>query len=106
MLEAGTEVFIERAGSGFMKVQGYSGTVLTNEQALKFKEEGVFIEGLDIDEEGVFFVEIHGFIYEDDEGENSDLEEDERTVEYECGSIWAVRSDEKTRYIIKNIDNA
>lgn len=104
MYQVGEKLFIEKAGSGFRKIEGYSGTVLSSEEALLLEKEGTFIEGLDSNEEGVFFIEIESFIYKDDEEDEEDEEEeeeeeDEREVEYDAGSIWAVREDEQTKFV-------
>lgn len=116
MLQTGTEVFIEKAGSGWRKIEGYSATVISADEALKFYQEGGFIEGIDIerlnlekidrtnlDKEGIFFVEVGGLIFKDDEGENSDLDEEEREVEFDTDTVWAVKEDEHTVFIIKNV---
>lgn len=113
MLQPGTEFFVEKSGNGFGKIQGYSGVVLSTEKALEWKKEGVFIEGLLIDEmdrqqidkEGIFFVEIHNIIFEDDEGENSDLDDEERVAEYDSGSIWAVKETDQTVFAMTKYCN-
>lgn len=99
MYKVGEELFVEKAGSGFRKIEGYSGTVLSSEEVLLLEKEGTFIEGLDSNEEGVFFIEIDGFIYEDNEGEKGEIDADERKVEYDAGSIWAAREDEYTKFV-------
>lgn len=110
MLQAGTEVFIKKAGLGWRKIEGYSGTVLHSDEAWKLREEGGFIEGLDLDgldrsdieKQGIFFVEISGLIFKDEQGENSELNEEEREVEFDTDTVWAVKEDEHSVFIIKS----
>ncbi|MEK3955804.1 hypothetical protein [Psychrobacillus sp. FSL K6-1464] len=102
MLEEGTVVYVDQAGSGFRKIEGYSGTIISPEDALSYEKAGTTIEGLDTNEEGVFFIEIDSSIFEDDEGENSEMDDEEREEEYDSGSIWAVRQDEETSFVVQS----
>ena len=43
MYRVGEKLFVEKAGIGFMKIEGYSGTVFSEDEALRLEDKGTFI---------------------------------------------------------------
>ena len=89
----GDVLFVEKGGSGWRKIEGYTVTVISREEA----EECTFVEGLGL-EEGLFFVEV-GTIYADDFGENDEGNNDYREIDFEEGSVWGI--DDTGKLILK-----
>jgi hypothetical protein len=87
-MKVGAEMFVEKGGRGWRKIEGYEVVVLSREEAVQFESEGGFIEGLGL--EADMFVEVPGEIYADDEGEASDLDNEDREVEYDGYSVWGI----------------